>query len=175
MKLSSLVKNIPAIINGNGDIDIGKIEYNSRASREGDLFVCLTGAKRDGHEFAAMAYDNGVRAFLCERALDLPTDAVQVITCDTRAALAAISADFYGRPADKLNIIGITGSKGKTTTALLIQSILNSAGKNCAYIGSNGVIINNKHTETVNTTPESLVLHRYFDLMIIKVFENFIC
>lgn len=166
MKLSSLVKNIPAKIYGSGDIEIEKIEYNSRVSRVGDLFVCLTGAKRDGHEFATMAYNNGVRAFLCERVLDLPYDAVQVVTEDSRAALAIISADFYERPADKLKIIGITGSKGKTTTALLIQSILNSAGKNCAYIGSNGVIINGKHTETVNTTPESLVLHRYFKLMV---------
>jgi len=166
MKLSSFVKNIPARIYQDRDIEIERIEYNSRVAREGDLFVCLTGARRDGHEFAPMAYENGVRAFLCERPIDLPYDAVQVVTDDTRAALAIISADFYGRPADKLKVIGITGSKGKTTTALLVKEILCAAGKNCAYIGSNGVIINNKHTETVNTTPESLVLHRYFRMML---------
>ena len=103
--------------------------------------------------------------FLCERRLELPPDAVQAITPDTRAALAVISADFYGRPADRLHVIGITGTKGKTTTALLIAAILNAAGKNCAYIGSNGVIINGKRTETVNTTPESRDLHHYFNLM----------
>lgn len=167
MKLIDLVKNIPVIesVNCNGDAEIEKIEYNSLKAREGDLFVCLTGAKRDGHDFAPRAYENGTRAFLVERIIDLPSDAIQIVTPDTRAALAIISADFYGRPADRLHIIGITGTKGKTTTALLVSAILNEAGKNCAYIGSNGVIINNRHIETVNTTPESLQLHHYFAMM----------
>ncbi len=164
MKLSEIIKNIPCT--ATGDCEISRIEYNSLKSCEGDLFVCLPGAKRDGHDFAPRAYEKGTRAFLCERRLDLPEDCVQVITPDTRAALAVISADFYGRPADKLHIIGITGTKGKTTTALLVASILNGAGKNCAYIGSNGVIINGRHIETVNTTPESLQLHHYFAMMV---------
>ena len=141
-----------------------RIEYDSRKAREGDLFVCLTG-KRDGHDFALHAYENGCRLFLCERPVTLPEDAVQAITEDTRAALPHISAHFYGHPADRLRLIGVTGTKGKTTTALLIAAILNAAGQNCAYIGSNGVIINGRRTETVNTTPESRDLHHYFHLM----------
>ncbi|MBR6676200.1 MAG: UDP-N-acetylmuramoyl-L-alanyl-D-glutamate--2,6-diaminopimelate ligase [Clostridia bacterium] len=164
MKLNELIKNIPH--NEVSDVEIMGITYNSRAALAGDLFVCLPGANRDGHDFARSAYDNGTRAFLCERKVDLPEDAVQVITPNTREALAVISADFYGRPADKLKIIGITGTKGKTTTSLLVAAILNASQKSCAYIGSNGVIINGRHIETANTTPESLQLHHYFSIMV---------
>ena len=143
-----------------------RIEYDSRKVISGDIFVCLTGHKSDGHKFAQMAYNNGCRAFLCERDPELPKDAAIIIVSDTRAALASLSAFFYDYPASRLKLIGITGTKGKTTTALLVASILNKNGKNCAYIGSNGVIINGKRTETVNTTPESRDLHHYFALMV---------
>jgi len=169
MKLSDIIKNIT--YSGEGDCEIERIEYNSLKSCRGDLFVCLPGAKRDGHDFAYSAYDKGTRAFLCERRLDLPEDAIQIITPDTRAALAVIAADFYGRPAERLHLIGITGTKGKTTTALLVAAILNAAGKSCAYIGSNGVIINDRRIETVNTTPESLQLYHYIALMVAEGVE----
>ncbi|MBQ7836022.1 MAG: UDP-N-acetylmuramoyl-L-alanyl-D-glutamate--2,6-diaminopimelate ligase, partial [Clostridia bacterium] len=143
-----------------------RIEYDSRKVESGDIFVCLTGHKSDGHKYATMAYGNGCRVFLCEYAPNLPNDAAVILVDDTRAALASLSAYFYDFPANKLKLIGITGTKGKTTTALLVSSILNLNGKNCAYIGSNGVIINGKHTETVNTTPESRDLHHYFAMMV---------
>ena len=143
-----------------------RIEYDSRKVSSTDIFVCLTGHNTDGHKYASMAYDNGCRVFLCEYDPSISKDAAVIIVDDTRAALASLSAYFYDYPADKLNIIGITGTKGKTTTALLVSSILNKNGKNCAYIGSNGVIINGKRTETVNTTPESRDLHHYFALMV---------
>ncbi len=165
MKLADILKST-AVCGEIPDTDCTNIEYDSRKARFGDLFVCLVGAKRDGHDFAMRAYDNGCRAFLCQRRLDLPADAVQVICADTRSALASCAAEFYMHSADRLHIIGITGTKGKTTTALLTAAILNASGMNCAYIGSNGVIINGKHTETVNTTPESLELHHYFSLMV---------
>ncbi len=164
MKLSEILKNIPH--SATGDAECRRIEYDSRKAGAGDLFVCLVGAKSDGHNYAMRAYDNGCRAFLCQRELNLPHDAVLAVTANTRSALAIAAANFYSNPAEKLHIIGITGTKGKTTTALLTSAILNAAGMNCAYIGSNGVIINGKHTETVNTTPESLELHHYFDSMV---------
>ncbi len=151
---------------GIGDTPVYRVEYDSRRAGTGDIFVCLTGHRSDGHIFAPMAYRAGCRVFLCEYKPDLPHDAVIITVPDTRAALAPLSAFFYGNPAKKLKLIGITGTKGKTTTALLIASILNKNGKNCAYIGSNGVIINGKRTETVNTTPESRDLHHYFALML---------
>ncbi len=151
---------------GSGDTPIYRIEYDSRKVESSDIFVCLTGHKADGHMYAPMAYRAGCRAFLCEYDPKLPNDASVIIVSDTRAALASLSAYFYGEPAKKLKLIGITGTKGKTTTALLIASILNKNGRNCAYIGSNGVIINGRRTETVNTTPESRDLHHYFAMMV---------
>ena len=148
------------------DADIRRIEYDSRRAGEGCLFVCLVGARSDGHNYAPSAYAQGCRAFLVCREVDLPPDAVVIRVEDTRQTLAVISAEFYGRPADRLHIIGITGTKGKTTTALMVAAILNRMGKKCAYIGSNGVTIGDTHLETVNTTPESRELHMYFDQML---------
>ena len=145
MKLNDLVQHIPHT--GASDAEISAITYDSRKAAAGSLFVCLVGAWLDGHTYAASAYKNGCRAFLCEHALDLPADAAQIITADTRAALAVIGADFYGNPADQLHIIGITGTKGKTTTALLTSAIMTEAGLPCAYIGSNGVDIAGCHED----------------------------
>ena len=164
MKLNDLVRRIDHT--GASDADITAITYDSRKAGPGALFVCLVGAWLDGHTYAESAYRNGCRAFLVERTLVLPADAVQIVTEDTRAALAVIGADFYGNPADKLHLIGITGTKGKTTTALLTAAIMTEAGLPCAYIGSNGVDIAGVHEATANTTPESLELHRLFRKML---------
>ena len=157
MKLNDLVQHISHT--GASETDITAITYDSRKACAGSLFVCLVGAWLDGHTYAESAYQNGCRAFLVEHRVDLPADAVQIVTDDTRAALAVIGADFYGNPADELHLIGITGTKGKTTTALLTAAIMTEAGLPCAYIGSNGVDIAGVHEATANTTPESLELH----------------
>lgn len=164
MNLQQLVHRIPH--SGSGDADIAAITYDSRKAGPGSLFVCLVGAWMDGHTFAQSAYDNGCRAFLAQRDLGLPEDAAVVLTEDTRAALAVIAVDFYGDPAAQLHLIGITGTKGKTTTALLAASIFNEAGLPCGYIGSNGVSFAGQHFATANTTPESLELQRFFRMMV---------
>ena len=144
---------------------IGKVEYDSRKADPSTLFFCLPGARADGHDYAPSAYEAGCRAFVVERFLPLPEDAVQFRVTDAREALAYISARFYGDPAKDLCIIGVTGTKGKTTTSLLISDILSSCGIPCAYIGTNGVVIGGEHFETVNSTPESRELHRFFAMM----------
>ncbi len=153
-----------------GDVEnreITGISIDSRHTGKGELFVCLRGARTDGHFFADKAYEKGCRVFLTERMLpELPDDALQIKVKDTRRELAVISAVYRGHPSRSLHIIGITGTKGKTTTALLIHSILNASGIKCAYVGSNGVIINGETVETPNTTPESCELQKYFRLMI---------
>jgi len=152
-------ENIPSV-------EIDRIEYDSRKVSAGCLFVCMPGARADGHDFAPLAYDLGCRCFLAERKLDLPENAVQFITKDTRGLLPYLSARFYGEPAKKLHLIGITGTKGKTTTSLLVSAILNDSGLPTAYIGSNGVLINGQEIETANTTPESRDLHMFFRMMV---------
>ncbi|MBQ8747046.1 MAG: UDP-N-acetylmuramoyl-L-alanyl-D-glutamate--2,6-diaminopimelate ligase [Clostridia bacterium] len=166
MLLSELIRVIPVQETAVPDIEIGRIEYNSRKADADCLFVCLVGARADGHDYAMHAYRNGCRAFLVSKEIDLPADAITVTTEDTRAALSALSAAFYGYPAEKLTLIGVTGTKGKTTTSLLISAILNGAGLPCAYIGGNGVIWNGHRIETVNTTPESRDLHGFFAQMV---------
>jgi len=169
IQLTTLLRGIsPLDVVGNPrGITIEKIEYDSRKAGEGMLFVCLPGVRFDGHSFAAQVWENGCRVFLCERKLDsLPSDAVQIIVENTRLSLSDLAKVFYDNAADRLKIIGVTGTKGKTTTSILISNILNGSGMKCAYIGSNGVIIGGKHYETVNTTPESLELHKFFKMMV---------
>ncbi len=169
MELSTLLRGIsPTRVMGDvAGIVINQIEYDSRKAGAGMLFVCLPGVRFDGHNFAAQVYENGCRVFLCERVIEaLPSDAVQILAENARLALSRLAKVFYDNAADKLRIIGITGTKGKTTTSILISSILNGSGIPCAYIGSNGILIGGKHYETVNTTPESLELHKYFKQMV---------
>lgn len=168
MRLDTLVSSFAVGLPNSfpGDTEIERIEYDSRRADAGCLFVCMPGARTDGHDFAPAAYEAGCRCFLAEHPLALPADASVILAADTRALLPALSAHFYGHPADKLQLIGITGTKGKTTTALLTAAILNHAGIPTAYIGSNGVIIHETRIETANTTPESRDLHMYFRAMV---------
>ncbi len=167
MNLSELLKNHPCTVCGTTDIPVTALEYDSRrANHPGCLFFCMPGAVRDGHDFARSAYDNGARAFLVEHTVDLPADATQIIVSDARATLAALSPVFYGNPADALTLIGITGTKGKTMTAIMIRQILCENGTECGYIGSNGVAYLDKTEQTANTTPESRELHRIFRTMV---------
>ena len=148
------------------DYEICDIVYDSRKACEGVIFVCLRGFTADGHNYAKNAYERGCRVFLAEHALDLPDDACVVTVNDTRTSLAYISAEFFSHPERKLKLIGITGTKGKTTVTKLTRDILTEGGINTATIGTNGIYINGEHTPTLNTTPESYELYKAFDRMV---------
>lgn len=145
-----------------GGVNVNKIVCDSRLADNDTAFVCLTGAVTDGHFYALSAYKAGCRLFICEYEIKLPSDAVCLIVPDTRIALAELSAEIYGCPANRLKIIGITGTKGKTTVAFLLYKVLNQAGRKTALIGTNGIYIEDRHTPTINSTPESCELHRIF-------------
>lgn len=142
------------------------IVYDSRKAVSGAAFFCLRGALSDGHKYAAAAYEKGARYFFCEEKIDLPDDAKQVIVEDTRRELAERSREFYGFPDQKLKIIGITGTKGKTTISNIIHQVFNAAGIKTAVIGTNGMIIDGVHRPTENTTPESHELFAAFADMV---------
>lgn len=166
MKLCELVKGLdytcPCTL---PDAEITYICHDSRKAGPDALFICIVGYVSDGHNYALSAYDKGARIFVVQRPIDLPGDAVVLTVPDTRIALATLAATIHEHPADKLCIIGITGTKGKTTTALMIHGVLEKLGIPSAYIGTNGIDFGGRHYETANSTPESLDLHAYMAQM----------
>ena len=171
MKLKDIlsVVNYTEIINRSG-IDASRAEIKTVSSysnnvTEDSVFVCIKGSMVDGHEYAHSAYSRGCRIFVTQRSIDLPDDSFIIIVKDSRIALALLSAAFFDHPASKMTLIGITGTKGKTTSSLLIYNILKSNGISAGYIGSNGIAYNDVWEETLNTTPESYFLHEHLKTM----------
>ncbi len=138
--------------------EIEALTENASLADQSTLFVCIRGARADGHDFAADAYARGCRAFVAEKTLDLPQDAVVTVVPDTRYALGLLACRLFGDPSHKMHLIGITGTKGKTTTAELIAHILNRAGVPCGYIGTNGISYADITRSTRNTTPDAVTL-----------------
>ncbi len=135
--------------------------YHSAKAVGGTLFFCLVGKSADGHSYAPAAYRAGCRVFVVERMLELPEDCVQIRVPNAREALADSAAVFYDHPEKELRLIGLTGTKGKTTTAYLIRALLEGADIPTGYIGTNGVDYAEVHHDTLNSTPESVEIYRY--------------
>lgn len=162
MKLNQLLEGLDCrVLQGDSDREISGVCYDSRKVRPGDLFVCLAGARSDGHAFAAQAVAAGAAALAVEHPVEgLPQGVSVVQFPDTRLALALLSAAWFGHPARKLPVIGITGTKGKTSTACMVAAILRRAGHKVALIGTIGTWIGEDFTPTDNTTPESYLVQQ---------------
>lgn len=154
-------------VRGTEDIEITEVVYDSRKVTPGSLFICIQGANVDGHDFAAGVVSAGARALIVQKEVEIPAQAeVTVIqVADTRYAMAFISAAYFGNPAKELKVIGITGTKGKTTTTYLVKSILEHTGRKVGLIGTIEVIIGDTHIHADNTTPESFLIQKYFRQM----------
>ncbi len=137
----------------------------SAEARENTVFFCIVGAHADGHRFAEQAHEKGARVFVCERELALPCGTLQIIVPNSRIALAEMSAAFFGHPEKRLTLIGVTGTKGKSSVCGMISHILTLAGKKVASIGTIGVKIGDYTEQTENSTPESYVLYKNFAKM----------
>ena len=166
MLLSNILSGIEYQCDNFIDFDIKDVTYNSKNAGDGKCFVCLVGTVSDGHSYALDAYNKGCRCIFTQRKLELPSDCVQIVTPDTRRTLAAVSSNFFGNPCDSLTIIGITGTKGKTTTAHLIKTLIEACGENCGLIGTLGAMFGDTVIDTLNTTPESYELHKIFRRMV---------
>ena len=166
MKLEKLISKLDySVVCGSTDIDISDVIYDSRKVCKDCLFVCLVGSAADGHKYAQAAVDAGAAAIVVSRDIEI-TGATVIKTDDTRKALAFISAEYFGNPADTLKTIGITGTKGKTTTAMMIRSILEKGGIKTGVIGTIGIMIGDKLIKTANTTPESYEIQKAMKQMI---------
>ena len=168
MKCEELLKELSyECIRGNIDREITEVVYDSRKISEGSLFICISGYNVDGHSFAGEAAEKKAAAIVVEKDVALPKDSdITVIKVeDTRYAMAFIAAAYFGHPADRLKVIGITGTKGKTTTTYLIKSILERAGYKVGLVGTIETIIGERHIPANNTTPESFLLQKYFKEM----------
>lgn len=147
------------------DREITHLTESSLQADANSVFVCIAGATANGHAYAPAAYQNGCRFFVAEEPISLPTDACVCYVKSTRRTLSYLADRFYGHPSQQLVVIGITGTKGKTTTARLIQELLNREGISCGYIGTNGITYGDKQIPTKNTTPDAVTLQKtLFDM-----------
>lgn len=168
MKLSELLDGLAfACERGSLDTQVEEVVYDSRKVTKGCLFICIKGMNFDSHDHAAEIAQNGAAVLVVEKEVEVPQDAlVTVIRVEnTRYAMAFIAAAWFGHPADRMKIIGITGTKGKTTTTYLVKSILENAGHKVGLIGTIEIIIGDTHIHAGNTTPESYLVQEYFRRM----------
>ena len=171
MVLAALLEKLEyELVSGSADMQIKDVVYDSRKVTEGSLFICIEGGTVDGHTFIPDVVKKGAKALIVTKDVSdlLPEDAdVTVIKVkDSRYALAFVSAAYFGHPAEKLKVIGITGTKGKTTTTYLVKSILEHAGHKVGLVGTIEAIIGQEHIPANNTTPESYILQEYFAKMV---------
>ncbi len=145
---------------------VTELVYDSRKVVVGSIFICIVGAVTDGHNYLEEVVRKGAAAIIVEREMIFPEGVTVIKTADTRLALACMSAAYFNHPAGKLTTIGVTGTKGKTTTTYMIKSILENTGKKVGLIGTIETIIGEKIIPANNTTPESYIIQKTFREMV---------
>ena len=167
MQLTKLLERVKyECIRGSIDVDVKDVVNDSRKVREGSLFFCIKGAVRDGHEYAGEVVEKGARVLVVQDEVKVSADVTVIKVEDSRYAMALISAAYFDYPAEKMKVIGITGTKGKTTTTYMVKSILESAGHKVGLIGTIEAVIGEERIPAANTTPESLTIQEYFQRMV---------
>ena len=176
MKLTQLLERLEyEVVQGDDQIEVTELINDSRKVSEGSVFVCISGAAFDGHKFVAQAAELGAAAVVVEKDVEVPENLTVIKFDNTRLALAEMSAAYFGYPAEELTTIGITGTKGKTTTTYMIRAVLEHAGQKTGLIGTIETIIGDERIPSVNTTPESYIVQESFRKMAdagLKKFHN---
>ncbi|MFR5336609.1 MAG: Mur ligase family protein, partial [Blautia producta] len=166
-KLTDLLEHLEyQCIQGTTDKEISGIVSDSRKAGPGSLFFCIKGAVSDGHTYAKEVAEKGASVLIVQDLVEVPKQVTVIQVPDSRYAMACISAAWFDHPAEKLKTIGITGTKGKTTTTYLVKSILENAGHKTGLIGTIETIIGEEHIPSANTTPESYLVQEYFAKMV---------
>ena len=165
-KLKDLLEHLDyQCLQGTTDKEITSVVFDSRKAEPGSLFLCIKGAVSDGHTYAKEVAEKGASVLVVQDAVEVPEDVTVIQVENSRYAMACISAAWFDHPAKKLKTIGITGTKGKTTTTYLVKSILENAGHKTGLIGTIETIIGEEHIPSANTTPESYLVQQYFAKM----------
>ncbi len=163
MYLAQLLNGLSYQIYGSGNPQITSLSCDTSTVRQGCLFFCLKGSSYDGHEFFRKAIGDGAVAIVCQHKLE--TQALQIVVDDTRSAMSIIAKNFYDGCVDKLKVITVVGTNGKTSTSYILEAILNKAGYNTAVIGTNGIYFNGQKHANNLTTPDPIELHYWFKQM----------
>ena len=165
--ISLLVQELEyELLQGSLEGEISELVYDTRKVSKDSMFVCIVGTAFDSHEKAAEVAAAGAKVLIVSKEVEVPENVTVIKVADTRYALAMISAAYFDHPAKTLKVIGITGTKGKTTTTFMIKSILENAGYKVGLIGTIETIIGEKHIPANNTTPESYIVQEYFAEML---------
>lgn len=167
MKLNDILKGIEyEVISGNIDITVDNLVYDSRKVKDNSLFIALVGFNSDGHDYIDKAIEMGATAIICERDIVVSNDIVVIKVNNTRDIFCKVCSNYFGNPEKYLALIGITGTKGKTTTSFMIKKVLESANCNVGVIGTTGTYYLDKYYSNANTTPESYELYKYMRDMV---------
>ena len=165
MQLGALIEAVrPRAVRGRTEAEITGVTYRADAVVPGALHVCVPGHTADGHDFAPEAVRRGAAALVVER--DLPLDVTQLVVESSRRAMAAAADAFFGRPSAALDVVGITGTNGKTTTAFLVHAVLEAAGRQSGLLGTVEQRVGGRVEPVVRTTPESVDLQALLRRMV---------
>lgn len=169
MNLEKLLAGLDyEVIQGKTNVEIEKINYDSRKVASNDLFVCIKGFASDGHKYASSAVEKGAVVIVCEDDIVCDNNVTVIKVEDTRKALAVLGANYYDNPSKKMKIVGVTGTNGKTTSAFMVKTILESEGYKVGLVGTIANFIGTEKLHTERTTPESLELQELFASMVEK-------
>lgn len=167
MKLKSWLEELSyELVQGSLETEVTEVVYDSRKAAPGSVFVCMRGANVDSHTFIPDVVEKGASVLVVEKEVSVPEEVTVLRVENGRHALSLLAAARFDYPARKMTTIGLTGTKGKTTTTYMIKAILEAAGHKTGLIGTNGAVIGEEHFQTKNTTPESYLLQEYFAKMV---------
>lgn len=167
MLLSELLEGVSySLVTGDDRCEIGDIAYDSRYVVPGGLFVCIEGTVTDGHQYVSPACQAGAAALVVQKPVETPPGVTVIMVENSRQALALASSAYFGHPSRELNLIGVTGTKGKTTTTYMIRAIMEEAGHRTGLVGTIETIVGDTRTQAKNTTPESYELQKLFRAML---------
>lgn len=167
MKLIKLLENVDyELVKGSIDVEVDDVFYDSRKVLPNSMFICLDGAKSDGHDYIKPSIEKGASVIIIDKDIVIDEDVTVIKTFNNRKNLSIIASNLFDNPSSKITTIAITGTKGKTTTSFMIKNILEEDGKKVGVIGTMGIFFGSKYYATVNTTPESYEIQKYLREMV---------